>query len=298
MNPWPVDAEVDEVHLPRPGHADLPACSSTATPTCATCSSAHRRARRRRGSPRARSPRRCCALGVIVLSHVTRIGRSPLPSATTCARRTSRTWTSRPCAASTMTAERGDGGRDRHRPQGERVARRRVRGARLRAGARDRLAHLLGGAPRRPAGRRDHVDPGDEGRRDRRRLRPRRAGRLAGPRRDLLVRGAGLLPRDQPRRRRRGRHDHRRPARGAGGHEAAAHAHQAAAQRRHRHQAPAPRCASAPTRARCPPRASWARRWWRLVLAAAYREKLGGDHIDDTRAALRAYEERIGWSRS
>jgi chorismate synthase len=34
-----------------------------------------------------------------------------------------------------------------------------------------------------------------------------------------------------------------------------------------------------------------------LVLAAAYREKLGGDHIDDTRAALRAYEERIGWSR-
>src|SRR5688572_5561033 len=23
MNPWPVDADVDEVHLPRPGHADL-----------------------------------------------------------------------------------------------------------------------------------------------------------------------------------------------------------------------------------------------------------------------------------
>ena len=34
-----------------------------------------------------------------------------------------------------------------------------------------------------------------------------------------------------------------------------------------------------------------------LVLAAAYREKLGGDHIDDTMAALRAYEERIGWHR-
>jgi chorismate synthase len=32
-----------------------------------------------------------------------------------------------------------------------------------------------------------------------------------------------------------------------------------------------------------------------LVLAAAYREKLGGDHIDDTRAALDAYVERIGW---
>ncbi|MGA2471081.1 MAG: chorismate synthase [Solirubrobacteraceae bacterium] len=31
------------------------------------------------------------------------------------------------------------------------------------------------------------------------------------------------------------------------------------------------------------------------VLADAYREKFGGDHIDDVRAALRAYCERIGW---
>jgi chorismate synthase len=35
-----------------------------------------------------------------------------------------------------------------------------------------------------------------------------------------------------------------------------------------------------------------------LVLAAAYREKLGGDHMDDVRAALDAYEERIGWRRA
>jgi chorismate synthase len=34
-----------------------------------------------------------------------------------------------------------------------------------------------------------------------------------------------------------------------------------------------------------------------LVLAAAYLEKLGGDHIDDVKAALAAYEERIGWKR-
>jgi chorismate synthase len=34
-----------------------------------------------------------------------------------------------------------------------------------------------------------------------------------------------------------------------------------------------------------------------LVLASAYREKFGGDHLDDARAALRAYEERIGWRR-
>jgi chorismate synthase len=34
-----------------------------------------------------------------------------------------------------------------------------------------------------------------------------------------------------------------------------------------------------------------------LVLAGAYREKFGGDHIDDVLSALRAYEERIDWRR-
>jgi chorismate synthase len=34
-----------------------------------------------------------------------------------------------------------------------------------------------------------------------------------------------------------------------------------------------------------------------LVLARCYREKLGGDHIDDVLAALSAYRERIGWRR-
>jgi chorismate synthase len=32
-----------------------------------------------------------------------------------------------------------------------------------------------------------------------------------------------------------------------------------------------------------------------FVLADAYRAKFGGDHIEDVRDALRAYEERIGW---
>ena len=34
-----------------------------------------------------------------------------------------------------------------------------------------------------------------------------------------------------------------------------------------------------------------------LVLAGAYREKFGGDHIDDVLAAIEAYRERIGWRR-
>jgi chorismate synthase len=32
-----------------------------------------------------------------------------------------------------------------------------------------------------------------------------------------------------------------------------------------------------------------------FVLADAYRQKFGGDHIDDVRGSLRAYEERIEW---
>jgi chorismate synthase len=34
-----------------------------------------------------------------------------------------------------------------------------------------------------------------------------------------------------------------------------------------------------------------------LVLAGAYREKFGGDHIDDVLSSLAAYRERIGWRR-
>jgi chorismate synthase len=34
-----------------------------------------------------------------------------------------------------------------------------------------------------------------------------------------------------------------------------------------------------------------------LVLARCYREKFGGDHIDDVLAALEAYRERIDWRR-
>jgi chorismate synthase len=35
-----------------------------------------------------------------------------------------------------------------------------------------------------------------------------------------------------------------------------------------------------------------------IVLASAYRQKFGGDHLDDARVALAAYEERIGWRRA
>ena len=34
-----------------------------------------------------------------------------------------------------------------------------------------------------------------------------------------------------------------------------------------------------------------------FVLADSYRRKFGGDHIDDVKQAMRAYEQRIGWRR-
>jgi chorismate synthase len=34
-----------------------------------------------------------------------------------------------------------------------------------------------------------------------------------------------------------------------------------------------------------------------LTLAQGYREKFGGDHIDDAIAAYNAYRERIDWRR-
>ena len=34
-----------------------------------------------------------------------------------------------------------------------------------------------------------------------------------------------------------------------------------------------------------------------LVLARGYREKFGGDHLDDALRAFAAYRERVGWRR-
>ena len=108
-----------------------------------------------------------------------------------------------------------------------------------------RLAHLLGRPPRRPPRRRRRLDPVGQGRRDRRSLGRRRPARLGGPRRDLLVGGARLLPRDQPRRRPRGRHDQRPAALGASRDQADLDPDQAAALGRHRDQGAGPGAARA-----------------------------------------------------
>ncbi len=80
MNPWPVEAQVDEVHLPRPGHADLAGVQKygfTDVRNVLERASARETAARVAAGALAKAFLR--ALGVTVLSHVTRIGSVVAP---------------------------------------------------------------------------------------------------------------------------------------------------------------------------------------------------------------------------
>ena len=80
MNPWPVEAEVPEVHLPRPGHADLAGVwkyGFTDVRNVLERASARETAARVAGGALAKGFLR--ALGVDVVSHVTQIGAVRAP---------------------------------------------------------------------------------------------------------------------------------------------------------------------------------------------------------------------------
>src|SRR4051794_18105717 len=80
MNPWPVDAEIDEVHLPRPGHADLAGVMKygfTDVRNVLERASARETAARVAAGALAKSL--LGAFGVTVFSHVTRIGSVAAP---------------------------------------------------------------------------------------------------------------------------------------------------------------------------------------------------------------------------
>ena len=80
MNPWPVDAEVDEVHLPRPGHADLAGVQKFGfTDVRNVLERASARETAARVAAGALAKAFLGALGVSVLSHVTRIGSVTAP---------------------------------------------------------------------------------------------------------------------------------------------------------------------------------------------------------------------------
>jgi chorismate synthase len=81
MNPWPVEAQIPEVHLPRPGHADLVGTQKynfTDVRNVLERASARETAARVAGGALARSFLR--ALGVDVRSHVVQIGSVHAPA--------------------------------------------------------------------------------------------------------------------------------------------------------------------------------------------------------------------------
>src|SRR5213593_3341379 len=80
MNPWPVDAEIPEVHLPRPGHADLAGVQKfgfTDVRNVLERASARETAGRVAAGALAKLFLR--VLGVEVVSHVTQIGSVRAP---------------------------------------------------------------------------------------------------------------------------------------------------------------------------------------------------------------------------
>ncbi|HWM11987.1 MAG TPA: chorismate synthase, partial [Solirubrobacteraceae bacterium] len=82
MNPWPVEAEVPEVHLPRPGHADLAGVQKfgfTDVRNVLERASARETAARVAGGALAKGF--LAALGVQVFSHVTQIASVRAPEA-------------------------------------------------------------------------------------------------------------------------------------------------------------------------------------------------------------------------
>ena len=220
MSPWPVDAEVPEVHLPRPGHADLVGAwkyGHTRRPQRARARQRARDGGARGGwcrLPRLSWPRSAW-----------RFARTSCRSGPSRRRSAARRWRvadfdrgrREPGPLPRRRVQPRDGRAHQRAAQGQRVDRRRVRGDRVRPRTRPRLARLLGDAARRAHRGRDLLDPGRQGRDARRGLRDRREAGLRGARRDLLRRGARLLPRDESRRRPRGRDDDGRAAASSAG---------------------------------------------------------------------------------
>ena len=127
MNPWPVEADVPEVHLPRPGHADLAGVQKfgfTDVRNVLERASARETAARVAGGALAKAF--LAALGVSVVSHVTQIGSIQAPVSQPGARRLRR---GRRVAGPLPGRRRlqGDGRRDQRPAQAQRVDRRDLR---------------------------------------------------------------------------------------------------------------------------------------------------------------------------
>ena len=145
MNPWPVEADVPEVHLPRPGHADLAGVQKfgfTDVRNVFERASARETAARVAGGALAKAF--LAALGVSVVSHVTQIGSIQAPDRRRARARRLRRRRRLAGALPRRRGLQGDGRRDQRPAQAQRVDRRDLRAARLRARPGPRLARLAG----------------------------------------------------------------------------------------------------------------------------------------------------------
>ena len=159
---------------PRPGHADLAGMQkyghTDARPILERASARETAARCAVGT--VAKALLAQALGIEIVSHVVELGSvigEARPAAGAGRRRSHRR---RPAALPRPRGQRAHGRRGRRGQEGRRHARRHRRGARVRRTAGPRQPHAVGPQAGRPAGRRADVDPGDQGRGDRRRVHP------------------------------------------------------------------------------------------------------------------------------
>ena len=188
MNPWPVDAEVEESHLPRPGHADLAGLHKYGFSDVRNVlerASARETAARVAAGALAKEFLR--ALGVSVHSHVLQIASVAAPAPDDLGAEDFDGVDESPVrcldsdAEAAMVAEI-----DRLRKENESLGGVfEVRAFGLTPGP--RLARELGGAARLAPRPGDRLDPGGQGRLGRRGVGRRGAPGLRVPRRDLLL---------------------------------------------------------------------------------------------------------------
>ena len=300
MNPWPVEAEVEESHLPRPGHADLvgsqkygfsdvrnvlerASARETAARVAAGAIAKEFLARARRQRPQPRAPDR---LG--------RGGRARRARA----RRTSTPSTTRRCAASTP-----------RRPSAmvDEIDRLRKANESLGGIFEVRAFGLVPGLGSHVAwderldgrlAQRDGLDPGGQGRLGRRGLGGRRPARARSP----TTRSSG----------RTSAATHRETNRAGGVEGGMSNGEPLVVRGALKPISTLTKpLRSVDTETKEPAQAMRERTdstvvpaagvvgeaMVALVLARCYREKFGGDHIDDVLAAVQAYRERIDWRR-
>ena len=186
MAVWAPETEVEPITLPRPGHADLAGMLKYGTddlrPILERASARETAARVAAGGVAKALLRR---YGMEIRSHVVRIGAEAVPLRDDLALADFEGVDESPVRCARPRGLGADARGHQGRRPGPRHPGRRLRGVGLRRPARARLARERRRPPRRPPRPGDHGHPGDQGRRDRRRLRAGAHPRQRGPRRDL-----------------------------------------------------------------------------------------------------------------